>query len=576
MAEQQNPTETQAALPSAEDLEGMTPEALAEHQEAVETEARDLQGRDDADLSDTDVDRLVALADHLDAIDADQGRREQIATERAERAQAARERLNREDAGEGEDPEVPEDAEPAEPGDPAEAPAPAPEAVAAGGARPAAPAPRPARRRNPKPADAGASDRFSIVAAGDLGGSFSAGQTLPTMHDAALAFESKSQAFPLHLDDPQPGIYDRKHVARIKRNYAADPDGLWHGNKDFKTTQDLLLAAASEGRLQDGSLVAAGGWCAPSTTMYGLTLMETLDGILDLPTVGVDRGGINFTPGPDFGDIYTSAGFSQTEAQAIAGTTEACVEVDCPDFTEVRLDAVGYCVKAPLLTRTAYPEVIQRWLEGTIVANQHKVAARLITAMRTALGTALAPTLTGTPITWGTLSIVEWVIEMQRTAYRLGENETLEVVIPRWARAAIRADLANRLMVGLSRVTNQVIQEHFADRGAAVQWVLNYLEPANPLTSVAYPSTFEVMVYPAGTFVKGTADVIALDTVYDTADLQTNVYTAAFVEDGVLLAKMQHGGARITIPTNVNGMVGAAQLDDNLFTAQVENAGAAA
>ena len=93
---------------------------------------------------------------------------------------------------------------------------------------------------------------------------------------------------------------------------------------------------------------------------------------------------------------------------------------------------------------------------------------------------------------------------------------------------------------------------------------------------MAYPSTFEIMVYPAGTFVRGNADVIQLDTVYDTADLQTNVYTAAFVEDGVLLAKMQHGGARITIPTNVNGMLGSPQLDDNLFTAQVENAGAAA
>lgn len=577
MAEQQNPTETQAALPSAEDLEAMTPEALAEHQEAIEAEARTLQERDDADLSDTDVDRLVALADHLDAIDADQGRREQIATERAERAQAARERLNREDAPEGDEaPEGEGDDAPAEGADPAEAPAPAPEAVAAGGARPAAPAPRPARRRNPKPADAGSSDRFSIVAAGDLGGNFSAGQTLASMHDAALAFESKSQAFPLELENPAPGVYDRKHVARIRRNYTADPDGLWHGNKDFKTTQELLLAAASESRLQDGSLVAAGGWCAPSTTMYGLMSMETLDGILDLPTVGVDRGGINFTPGPNFADIFATAGFSQTEAQAIAGDTKACVEVDCPDFTEVRLDAVGYCVKAPLLTRTAYPEVIQRWLEGTIVANQHKVSARLITAMRTALGTALAPTLTGTPITWGTLSIVEWVIEMQRTAFRLGEGETLEVVIPRWVRSAIRADLANRVGMGLSRITNAVIQEHFADRGAAVQWVLNYLEPATPLTSVAYPSTFEVMVYPAGTFVKGTADVIALDTVYDTADLQTNVYTAAFVEDGVLLAKMQHGGARITIPTNVNGMLGSAQLDDNLFTAQVENAGAAA
>ena len=569
-AENVEPAETPAALPSSDDLQGMDVEALETHRAAIEAEADDLQGRDDADLTDGDVERLEALADHLDAIDAEGARREQIATERAERAQAARDRLHREPEAnedpEPGDPAAPEDADPA----PAEdEPAPTPEAVAAGAARPA---PRPAPRRNPRPAPDGSSDRFSIVAAGDLGGTFTAGQILPSMHDAALAFESKSQAFDLLNPNPAPGIYDRKHVARIRRNHAADPDGLWYGNKDFKTTQDLLLAAAKEDRLSGGSLVAAGGWCAPSTTMYGLTSMETLDGIIDLPTVGVDRGGINFTPGPNFGDIYTGAGFSQTEAEAIAGTTKACAEVDCPDFTEVRLDAVGYCVKAPLLTRSAYPEVIQRWLEGTIVANQHKVAARLITAMRTALGSALAPTLTGTPSWWSTLSTVEWVIEMQRQAFRLGESETLEVKIPRWVKAVLRADLANRGGIGLSRVTDAVLVEHFADRGASVQFILNYLEVSTPLSSVAYPSTFEVMVYPAGTFVKGTADVIALDTVYDTADLQTNVYTAAFVEDGVLLAKMQHGGARVTIPVKASGQTGAANLDDTMFAAQVPSA----
>lgn len=579
-AEATGTPETPGALPSADDLQGMEPDALQTHREAIEAEARDLEGRDDADLTDGDVERLEALADHLDALDGESARREQVAQERADRAQAARERLNRDPEDEGD----PQEGDPAPEGDPEDAPAadpenpeaaPAPEAVAAGAARPRAP--RPAPRRNPKPAGPeGSSDRFSIVAAGDLGGNFSAGQTLPSMADAALAFESKSQAFPLHLASPEAGIYDRKHVARIQRNYAADPDGLWHGNKDFRSTQDMLVAAANESRLKDGSLVAAGGWCAPSETMYGLVALETLDGIIDLPTVGVDRGGINFTPGPDFGTIYTDAGFAQTEAQAIAGTTKACVEVDCPDFTEVRLDAVGYCVKAPLLTRTAYPEAIQRWLEGTIVANQHKVAARLISAMRTALGAALAPTLTGTPSWWSTLSIVEWVIEMQRQAYRLAEGETLEVKIPRWVRAVLRADLANRGGIGLSRVTDQVITDHFADRGAAVQFILNYLEVADPLTSVAYPASFEVMVYPAGTFVKGTADVIALDTVYDTADLQTNVYTAAFVEDGVLLAKMQHGGARITVPVRVTGETGSAQIDDNLFTAQAETAGEAA
>jgi hypothetical protein len=94
------------------------------------------------------------------------------------------------------------------------------------------------------------------------------------------------------------------------------------------------------------------------------------------------------------------------------------------------------------------------------------------------------------------------------------------------------------------------------------------LELSSAKTVSGFPASFEVMVYPAGTFVKGQQSVVNLSTVYDTADLVTNVYTAAFVEDGVLVAKMKNGGARITIPVLVNGMLGQAALNDNWGSAQ--------
>lgn len=579
MAEPTTPAEQPNALPSAEDLQAMTPEQVQEHYDNAMSEAAGLADLDPATATDADIDRAEALAAFADTVDAEQTRREEAIAARAERLAAVQARVN--PAADPEDVEPVEAEAPAEPVEPeapaapesVEAPA-APEAVAAGGApRPAAPARRPAPRRNPTPAAPATTPGFSLVAAADIGGRFAGSSTLDGMGEVAEAFIQRSKGFP-QGPARSANVRHQHNVASMQRTYA---DGLVYTNKDFKSVQALLEEAARESRLGEGGLVAAGGWCAPSETLYGLTSMETLDGIIDLPTIGVDRGGINFTPGPNFGDIYSTAGFAQTEAEAIAGTEKPCVEVDCPDFDEVRLDAVGYCVKAPLLTRAAYPEVIQRWLEGTIVANQHKVAARLIAGMRTALGTALAPVLTGTPVTWGTLSIIEWIIEMQRTAYRLSASEALEVVLPRWVKVVIRADLANRNgMLAADRVTDEMIQQHFADRGAVVQWVLNYLEVTTPLTSVAHPATFEAMIYPAGTFVKGTADVINLDTVYDTADLKTNVYTAAFVEDGVLLAKMQHGGARVTIPVKASGQTGAPNLDDTIFTAQVPNVGAAA
>jgi hypothetical protein len=565
--------EQSGALPTADDLQAMSDEQVQEVLESALAEASDLRGRADS-LTDDELSRLEAIADFAGengTVDAEVGRREQVAQERAARVEAAGGRLERpEPAADAAEETAPEavDAPAEETAETA-----APEAVAAGGAVVRRSTPRPAPRRNPTPATPNAGNGFSLVAAADAG--FPMGSEMTSMAQVAEAFAKRSKGFPTG-EARQKNVRHQHSVASIRRDFDVQADGLWTGNKDYATEQALLLAAAKETRLEGGSLVAAGGWCAPSETMYGLTSLATLAGIIDLPTIGIERGGINFTPGPDFADIFTDAGFFQTEAQAIAGTTKNCVEIDCPDFDEVRLDAVGHCVKAPLLTRTAYNEAIQQWLELTVIAVQHKVAARLIASMRTALGSVIAPTLTGTPVAWGLLTAIELVIEGQRQAYRLNPGESLEVVLPRWSMVALRADFANRVGAGIQRITDQVILDHFADRGAAVQFVLNYQELSTPLAPTAFPATLEAMVYPAGTFVKGVADVINLDTVYDTADLQTNVYTAAFVEDGVLLAKMQHGGARVQVPVNVSGMTGAAQLDDNWGVAQVENAGAAA
>lgn len=578
-----------------EDLTALNAEDLAAAKTAASKESAELLKLKPEDMTDEQVARLEAVADFLDSIAADEQRRETAAAERVARIQNAAERINPADETEVPDEDggdeapaedTPDEDAPAEDAPEGDAPVvedEAPVAVAASAARkgPTSAARRMRQPANPTPkVEADAPAGMSIVAAADIrrvdgGGVIPTGTEFGTIGGAVEAFLGRLGQMP---QIPQKGHYDRKAVATIHRDRSIF-DGLHVDNPDFKDGQSVMVAAARENRLSGGSLVAAGGWCAPSENLYGMCADETLDGILDLPTTGVGRGGINYTPGPDFQDIYTDAGFAQTEAQAIAGDTKACTEVDCPDFTEVRLDAVGICVKSPLLTKSAYPELVARFLEGTVVANQHKINARLIAAMRTALGTAWAPTLTGTPVTWSTLTAVEWVIETQRQAYRLSENESLEVIAPRWLRVQIRSDLANRNgMVASERVTNAMINEHFADRGAAVQFVLGYQEISAPTGTsfITIPATAELMVYKAGTFVKGTADVISLDAIYDAAELVTNMFTAAFVEDGVLLAKMCHGGKRITVPTGASGMLGSPQLDDPWGGAQAENAGAAA
>ena len=72
----------------------------------------------------------------------------------------------------------------------------------------------------------------------------------------------------------------------------------------------------------------------------------------------------------------------------IAGTaTKTCCIVDCPPFEEIRADLIGLCVKAPLLTQATYPELVRRFMEGALVAHQHKVNAYLVDTIELAAGT---------------------------------------------------------------------------------------------------------------------------------------------------------------------------------------------
>lgn len=318
----------------------------------------------------------------------------------------------------------------------------------------------------------------------------------------------------------------------------------------------VLSYAAKESRLDGGSLVAAGGWCAPSETLYDLCTTETTDGLVSVPEVNVTRGGIRFTKGPDFSTIYTSVGFLQTEAQAIAGTTKSCFEVTCPSFTDVRLDAIGLCIKAPILTNAAYPELVRRWIEGSMVAHAHKVNATTLTRMATLAGSAMTVT-DFTSSAQSTLANLEYVADGLRQVYKLGLNESMEVILPYWVRGAIRSDLAFRLDQDRGAITDAMIQAEFAARRLNVQFVYDWQELAD-VTQEGYPATFNALIYPAGTFVRGTADVINLNAVYDAASLATNVYTGLFFEQGILVANTCMSAKLVTINVCNSGHTGAA------------------
>jgi hypothetical protein len=391
----------------------------------------------------------------------------------------------------------------------------------------------------------------TIVAAANLR-EHTPGQELDGFKGVGVAFKSVVDGF-ARIASGQNSFSQRYPVAKILRT----KDQSLHLTGNPETDYSVLQHAVDESRLPEGSLVAAGGWCAPSETLYGFpTMRETLSGVLSLPEVTWSRGGISFTQGPSFADIYAQTGFVQTEAQAEAGEEKNFVTIDCPEFEEARLEASGYGIRSSYLTDVTYPEILARYTEGAAVAYGHKTNARVIAKVLAKLGTPLTAGQFGSAVA-DTLTAFEAAVQRTRYTYRMGENATVEGFAPFWLKTVLRADLAYRDGLDYLAVTDAQIEAWIRSRGVVLQWVYDWQDFPTTGAQIDLPKTVDVALYPAGTFVKGVNDVITLDAVHDFDSMKVNTYTAMFFEEALQVAKLEAGGFVLRIALDHSGRTGA-------------------
>lgn len=435
-----------------------------------------------------------------------------------------------------------------------------------------------------------------MVAASDTPG---AGSELASFADAASLIDRRLSTY-------SSSTKSNRAVRRVGKNsFVLDGRRLTrHGNVAFRrqfpdalritdtaNAMAVLEHAANERRLPGGSLrssaqrlveagrslTAAVGWCAPSETIYDLCELETLDGMLDLPEVQAARGGF-FLPengGPDFASIYEGMGDGGdvilTEYEVENDAVKICTEIPCPDFVEVRLDVAYVCLTGSLLQSRGYPEAVARFSRGTMAALAHKINESVIARIVAASGgPTVIPTVLGSDDAASQiLSAVELAIEDVKYRNRMGRSATLEVVLPAWVIAPIRAALARREGVAAINVTDAQILAAFTTRNAVPRFVYDWQDAfsglvggpggASPLTE--FPDDVQFLVYPAGTWAKASRDVINLDTVYDNALLTANQYTALFAEDGFNVLQMCTDSRLYQVGLDVAGIVGCCDAD---------------
>lgn len=576
-----------------EDLSGLDDEALAAlHTEAVQH--FDALYGDGSNLSDQDIEALAALTDGIEMLNAEQAQREEQAAARAEKAAELAARVRGKGEEDADSAEAPEDGEDED----AEATATAeeeseadgevdgeeqpqeqrePEVVAASGRR----GPvrvnlsgRARRGHTPPEENRGATGVRSVMFANDAPG-LRDGQGIDFM-DAARALDRRLMGFNVQPYESARragrALREQFSLATIRKPFN---DDQIIKNSDPEHVAEVLARVTDERNTPKQSLVASGGWCAPSEVLYdNLLELESRDGLFSLPEVGVNRGGFQFTRGPSFRDIYDGTGFSYTEQQDIDGNygtdesgvgndtegSKPCYHVECPPFEEARLNVAGLCITAGLLQARGYPEVIARTIRGALVAHDHKMAARRINAVAAGSDPVAMPA-GQVGATAPLLTAVELQVEHYRYVHRISRSTTLEAVFPLWTHGAIRADLARRLGVDMISVPNSRINAWFAERGVAPQFVYNWQDITGDAADfTAWPNEVEFLLYPAGAWVAGSGDVITLDTIYDSVNLGTNDYTALFTEESWLVARMGPESRRVAVPLDATGATHAGVL----------------
>src|SRR4029079_12583701 len=161
------------------------------------------------------------------------------------------------------------------------------------------------------------------------------------------------------------------------------------------------------------------------------------------------------------------------------------------------------------------------------------------------------------------LDYLEWYASAIRTSYSLAQNASIEVIIPEWLLPLVRAEMLPRNGFDNIKVPDALVNSWFSTRNLAVQFVRDFQPVAGLPGAVALPATVNVLLYPAGSWTRGTQGVISLDTIYDSTNLAINKYTALFTEEASLMVQKCLGTTNLTIPVKVSGLTGA-QITEQL------------
>lgn len=259
------------------------------------------------------------------------------------------------------------------------------------------------------------------------------------------------------------------------------------------------------------ALVAAGGWCAPSTIRYDVDAMGVTDRPVRDAFAGFQatRGGLRYFPDISIAATDVTDGVTHlTEEQDEGGTyTKDCVVVECPTDSEVRADVIAACLQAGNLASIAFPELIAAYQDLLGVQAARTRDSLLLDAVFADAQTVVP---TETAQAYGAYDgLVYNLLRLAagyRSRHRLSADAVLRSLAPAWLADLIVADLVARQFPMPGGVTRAGVAGLIQSQTqVAVDWYLDSRTGGGQIIGaqsdgdiVDFPDIAEVLLWPEG------------------------------------------------------------------------------
>ena len=400
--------------------------------------------------------------------------------------------------------------------------------------------------------------------------------------DLALADAFAARASNMSITRGQGAPMPVAQIVRDFEHVLEEGSTLEEADRAFRE----LIGTTPQSRGAMEALVAAGGWCAPSEIDYSFFNVAAPGGLVDLPTIGIRRGGLRWPISLTLADFFQMSGapasgtpsnatmpWEWTEADdilaATGSPTKSCLRPPCPSFDEERLRVWGLCVLAGNLTEAAYPELIRHFIMLVNIAHARVMNRRHIAQMvADPIVTAVTPTA-GAASSATTHTLGAAALEATHLRYKYGAplGAVMEYGLPAWSRALMREDLARRNGWDNLASADAYLMSLFDARDIRAQWLEDWqnntgwnggptLGADTPPTT--WPTSFLGLMYFPGSYFLGRGFNLNLGVVRDSVLNEANDHTAAWSEEGTLVGARGPEALLITnSPVYPNGVSGA-------------------